>query len=213
MTTTTTTTVTRPGRRGLRQAVATAALALLGTTIGAALAAEAADPPDARWHALQASRWIQDGRADAPRVVYQFTDPNCPYCNKLWTDSRPWVDAGRVQIRHVMVAILTPSSAAKAAALLDAPDSARALADYERRAHAPTAAMLASGHVRPLGDDTPSAAAIPAAAQAALDDNLRLMKSLHLQATPAAAWLDDSGALQVRQGLSPADQSQVFGPR
>ncbi|WP_137311755.1 thiol:disulfide interchange protein DsbG, partial [Staphylococcus aureus] len=32
------------------------------------------------WQKMEQSAWIADGRADAPRVVYLFSDPNCPYC-------------------------------------------------------------------------------------------------------------------------------------
>jgi len=32
------------------------------------------------WKLLEESRWIQDGDPDAPRVIYTFTDANCPYC-------------------------------------------------------------------------------------------------------------------------------------
>ena len=36
------------------------------------------------WSDVQRAQSIPDGRADAPRTVYVFTDPNCPYCNQLW---------------------------------------------------------------------------------------------------------------------------------
>lgn len=45
---------------------------------------------------LEGSAWIADGVKNAPRVIYTFTDPNCPYCNKFWNDARPWVTAGKV---------------------------------------------------------------------------------------------------------------------
>jgi thiol:disulfide interchange protein DsbG len=45
---------------------------------------------------LQNSSWIADGSIGARRVVYVFTDPNCPYCNKFWAEARPWVQAGKV---------------------------------------------------------------------------------------------------------------------
>ena len=60
------------------------------------------------WKQLEGSTWIADGAKNAPRVIYTFTDPNCPYCNKFWNDARPWVRAGKVQVRHIMVAILGP---------------------------------------------------------------------------------------------------------
>ncbi|MDP5008739.1 MAG: thiol:disulfide interchange protein DsbG, partial [Glaciimonas sp.] len=54
------------------------------------------------WSLLEKSNWIADGSKNAKRIVYTFTDPNCPYCNKFWNDARPWVKAGNVQIRHIM---------------------------------------------------------------------------------------------------------------
>ncbi|MGH8465021.1 MAG: thiol:disulfide interchange protein DsbG, partial [Pseudomonas sp.] len=36
------------------------------------------------WAKMEKSNWIADGKADAPRIVYLFSDPNCPYCNMFW---------------------------------------------------------------------------------------------------------------------------------
>ena len=44
------------------------------------------------WQQLQDSTWIADGDDKAPRVVYMFSDPNCPYCNMFWRQARPWVE-------------------------------------------------------------------------------------------------------------------------
>ena len=79
------------------------------------------------WERLEKSHWILDGDADAPRVVYTFTDPNCPYCRQFWEAARPWVEAGEVQLRHIMVGILASNSPAKAASLLGAEDPSAAL--------------------------------------------------------------------------------------
>ncbi|MGA4815301.1 thiol:disulfide interchange protein DsbG [Pseudomonas aeruginosa] len=65
---------------------------------------------------MEQSAWIADGRADVPRVVYLFSDPNCPYCTMFWEQARPWVDAGKVQLRHIMVGIIREDSEAKSAA-------------------------------------------------------------------------------------------------
>ena len=43
------------------------------------------------WGKMEASNWIGDGKKDAPRIVYLFSDPNCPYCNVFWEQARPWV--------------------------------------------------------------------------------------------------------------------------
>lgn len=45
---------------------------------------------DQSWAELESSNWVLDGNADAKRVVYVFTDANCPYCHQFWTASRPW---------------------------------------------------------------------------------------------------------------------------
>lgn len=77
------------------------------------------------WTQLEQSTWIGDGKSNAPRTVYTFTDPNCPFCNKFWNDARPWIASGKVQLRYVMVAILGATSPGKAAALLAAKDRKR----------------------------------------------------------------------------------------
>ena len=167
-----------------------------------------------QWQALEGSHWIADGRASAPRTIYMFTDPNCPYCNKLWTDARPWVESGKVQIRHLVVGILTPTSNGKAATLLDAKSPAMALADYEKGQSLSTARMIAGGKVRALDSDAlETLASIPAKIQNTLDANKALMLTLGLTATPAVVWQDEQGGLRILQGIAPDDESRLFGPR
>ncbi|MDP2032545.1 MAG: thiol:disulfide interchange protein DsbG [Polaromonas sp.] len=166
------------------------------------------------WSKLESSHWIEDGKKGAPRTVYVFTDPNCPYCNKFWADARPWVDSGKVVLRHVMVGILTPTSAGKAAALLADKDPAAALAAYERGHMEQNAKSIASRQVRPLGDaGLKPLATIPADIQAKLAANERLMASLRLQATPAMVWRDATGAVQMRSGAPESALAAVLGPR
>ena len=62
------------------------------------------------WAKMEKSSWIQDGDTNAPRTVYLFSDPNCPYCNMFWEQARPWVKAGKVQLRHIMVGIIREDS-------------------------------------------------------------------------------------------------------
>lgn len=45
-------------------------------------------------------------------VVHVFTDANCLFCNQLWTSARPWVEVGKVQLRHAIVGIIRAGSAA-----------------------------------------------------------------------------------------------------
>ena len=167
---------------------------------------------DAVWGQVEKSHWIADGSGKAPRIVYVLTDPNCPDCNQLWSDARPWVNAGKVQLRHIMVGILTPTSAGKAAALLTSKDPATALADYEQANMAANAKVMAAGRPKPLEDyGIKPMGKIPAAAQAKLDANEQLMRSLQLRATPALIWRDDNGAVQTRTGAPDSALAAAFG--
>ena len=154
---------------------------------------------DKNWKLLESSTWIGDGNKNAARVVYAFTDPNCPYCNKFWNDARPWVKTGKVQLRHVMVGILGPTSPGKAAALLAAKDPQAALTQHELG--------RASGGIKPLS-------AIPPKIRSELDANEKLMEQLGASATPTIFYKDANGKLQMMQG-APAGEKliDILGPR
>ncbi|MBU1357275.1 MAG: thiol:disulfide interchange protein DsbG [Gammaproteobacteria bacterium] len=165
------------------------------------------------WSQVERSTWIADGSDKAAKVVYVLTDPNCPYCNKLWSDARPWVDSGKVQLRHIIVGILTPTSAGKAAALLADRNPAAALDAHERKNVAANAKALSSGRPRPLADDgLKPLASIPPAIEAKLNANEKLMASLRLQATPALIWRDAKGMMQTRTGAPDGALPDIFGP-
>ncbi|NVE93256.1 thiol:disulfide interchange protein DsbG, partial [Halomonas titanicae] len=89
------------------------------------------------WQEMAGQHWVRDGDKDAPRIVYTFSDPNCPYCRQLWEDAQPWVESGEVQIRHLMVGILKADSPEKAAAILNADDPGEALAEHYRNGAMP----------------------------------------------------------------------------
>ena len=151
------------------------------------------------WANMEKSNWIADGKADAPRIVYLFSDPNCPYCNMFWEQARPWVDSGKVQLRHIMVGIIREDSPAKSAALLAAKDPQQALHEHEKAGKA--------SKLKPLEK-------IPADVQAKLDANAKLMEELDVAATPAIFYLDAQGNLQQQQGApSPDKLVQILGPK
>ncbi|VVO20805.1 thiol:disulfide interchange protein DsbG [Pseudomonas fluorescens] len=151
------------------------------------------------WGKMDASNWIADGSKDAPRIVYLFSDPNCQYCNMFWQQARPWVKAGKVQLRHIMVGIIREDSPGKSAALLASKDPQKALADHEKSGQ--------SGALKPL-------TTIPEAIQAKLAANMQLMEDLELAATPAIFYMDDKGELQQQQGApSPDKLLKILGPK
>jgi thiol:disulfide interchange protein DsbG len=148
---------------------------------------------------LEHSTWIADGSTKAPRILYMFSDPNCPYCNMFWKQARPWVEAGDVQIRHVMVGMLRQDSVEKAAALLNAKDQQAALHEHESAGKASKLKGLKM---------------IPAAIQQQLDSNLGLMAEMGVAATPAFFYPDESGQLRQQRGApSPDVLKQIMGPR
>ncbi|HEK1684568.1 TPA: thiol:disulfide interchange protein DsbG [Pseudomonas putida] len=151
------------------------------------------------WAKMEKTAWIQDGKADAPRIVYLFSDPNCPYCNMFWQQARPWVDSGKVQLRHIMVGIIRPDSPGKSAALLAAKDPAKALQEHESAGKASTLKAL----------DT-----IPEATQKQLAANQALMEEMGLGATPAIFYRDEQGQLQSQQGAPrPEMLGKILGKR
>jgi thiol:disulfide interchange protein DsbG len=151
------------------------------------------------WAKMEKTNWIADGKANAPRTVYLFSDPNCPYCNMFWEQARPWVDSGKVQLRHIMVGIIREDSPGKSAALLSAKDPEKTLHTHEKAGPASTLKALDK---------------IPAEIQAKLDSNMALMEELGLSATPAIFYMDKDGELQQQQGApSPEMLGEILGPR
>lgn len=151
------------------------------------------------WGKLENSNWIADGSKSAPRVVYLFSDPNCTYCNMFWEQARPWVTSGKVQLRHIMVGIISETSPAKAAALLADKSPETALQAHEKAGK--------SSSLKPLAE-------IPKDIQTKLVDNLRLMTDLGLSATPSIFYLDDQGHMQQQRGASrPEALEEILGPR
>ncbi|MGM0988252.1 MAG: thiol:disulfide interchange protein DsbG [Pseudomonadota bacterium] len=141
------------------------------------------------WQQLEQSHWIQDGEAQAARVIYTFTDPNCPYCERLYEQSRPWVEAGEVQLRHIMVGILRDDSPAKAAALLGAPDPAAALASHQH------------------SDSGIAGSAQPREVEEQVYTNNQLFEGLGLMATPTTYYRNEQGRLEKVEGAP--DQARL----
>lgn len=145
------------------------------------------------WQLLSESHWIQDGDVSAPRVIYMFTDANCPYCHQFWQEARPWVEAGDVQLRHIMVGILAPDSPGKAATILGADDPAATLHKHNR------------------GEEV-AASAQPREIEEQVYSNNQLFEELGLHATPTSAFQREAenGVIRIDriQGL-PSDERLI----
>lgn len=150
-----------------------------------------------RWNAIEESAWVADGADDAEKIVYTFTDPNCVHCHDLWEKLRPWVAAGKVQLRHILVGITKKSSKNKAAAILAAEDPATALNNHEKD--------FDKGGIEPLAD-------IPESIEQALAYNTDLMQGLEVTSTPTFFYMDESDSLvRVRGVPEPEQFDGLFG--
>jgi thiol:disulfide interchange protein DsbG len=147
------------------------------------------------WSKMEKSQWIADGSDDAPRTVYMFMDANCPFCHKFWQLSRPWVEAGKVQLREVMVAVLKPSSLPKGAAILNADDPAAKLSENEK-------SYDHGGGVDALDDP-------PADIVKEIGGNTDLMQKLGFYATPTIVYRDQDGNVAVKQGVPQGAQAMA----
>ena len=82
------------------------------------------------WKQLNAAHPLKEGPDNAPRKVFVFADPFCPYCKAFWSEAQPWVTAGKVQLNTLLVA-LNPNSGRNASAILNAKDPVTAWKEYE----------------------------------------------------------------------------------
>ena len=72
---------------------------------------------------------ITEGKG--PHVLYIFFDANCPYCHELYTALGPEAGKDGLEFRWVAVAVLTPTSVTKEAAILQAPNRLAAFRENE----------------------------------------------------------------------------------
>ncbi|NNP70167.1 thiol:disulfide interchange protein DsbG [Acinetobacter sp. Ac_5812] len=149
---------------------------------------------DEVWKSLEKSAWIQDGNVKAPRIIYVFSDPNCPYCHTFWEKARPYVKAGKVQLRHIQVGVIRAESRGQAATLLAASNPQQVFEAFN----------AAKGKQK-LKELKP----IPAHLAEKLESNEEMMNKYGFYATPALVWKNSQGQMETAQGL-PKDLKHVF---
>ncbi|MGM0450599.1 MAG: thiol:disulfide interchange protein DsbG [Pseudomonadota bacterium] len=175
---------------------ATGFLLLLALAVPAHAQQQAQDP-EAIWQTLEESHWVQDGADDADRIIYTFTDPNCPYCDKFREQAAPWIDAGRVQLRHIMVGIIKRSSTPKAATILGS-DNPEATLTENRKAYE-------NGGIEPDK-------AIVKETEGQVRENNFLMRDLGARATPTTIYWNGNDELAAKQGAPrPQEMPDIMG--
>lgn len=151
------------------------------------------------WTQLKNSTWVPEGDADAPRTVYVFSDANCPFCHMFWKRARPWVESGKVQLRHILVGVIGKTSDNKAAAILTAENPEQAYIRNQRQ--------FAQGGIEPMKN-------IPEKIQKKLAANAQLMRQLGLRGTPSIIYRDAQGHVHIVRGVPPKQaMEKILGPR
>lgn len=149
------------------------------------------------WQILEQAKWIQDGPPNAKQIIYTFTDPYCPYCQRLRETAEPYIASGDVQFRHIIVGILQENSIQKAASILAADSPEAALQQHIQH----------SGNAATNSDETASAEG-----RLLVEENNLLMEQLGLMATPTSVYKDENGHVRLVEGMPMRDDiSKMFG--
>lgn len=143
---------------------------------------------------LDRARWIAEGAKSSARIVYVFTDPECPYCNDLWKATRT-ARASDVQIRYLLVAVISADSRGKDAAILESADPAAALEKNERN--------FDKGGIAPKSSGQP-------ATNEAVSANEALMGALHIFGTPGLVYVNERNELRVFAGMPDPEQLRTI---
>lgn len=150
------------------------------------------------WPRLEDSNWVQDGSPDADTIIYTFTDPNCPYCYRFRQQAEPWIEAGDVQLRHILVGILKEDSLTKAATILGSENPEAALHDHQ--------ASYEQGGIEVDRK-------LVSAAHMEVKANNRLMQELGLRATPSTLYKNEDGVVMVQGLPNPQALERMMGPK
>ncbi|MBU2859566.1 thioredoxin fold domain-containing protein [Acidithiobacillus ferrooxidans] len=144
------------------------------------------------WNQILAHQitYIQEGHSGP--VIYDFQDPNCPYCHVMYEHETPLIKAGKLTVRYVPVDFLTPQSPAEAASWLQSPHPLMALKQFETI----VGPALRSGSYRFLPKTTPTAKTTKE-----LKLNLDMMSALGFEGTPAILYRVKSGQLGRIPGM------------
>lgn len=138
------------------------------------------------WAELENSAWIADGNDDAPVIIYTFTDTNCPYCHKFREAAEPWIKAGKVQLRHILVAVLRKSSMDEAATILGSDDPEAMLQKHHDQFN--------QGGVK-VDEEAIEKAKVR------IQLNTNMMQRLGYGGTPTSLYKDSDGNIKAIQGM------------
>lgn len=136
-------------------------------------------PSEQMYYDIENANWVPLGQAGAP-VLYAFIDPQCPHCHDFITDMKSDIEAGKVQIRMVMVGF-RPETLSQAAYLLATPD--------------PQGRWM-----KHLAGDEKALPVVPDINQQGVQRNLAIMQSWKFTATPLIVYRAKDGSVKIIRG-------------
>lgn len=140
---------------------------------------------------IHQASWIAEGKG--PHVIYIFFDPNCPYCHKLFEETRSYVKQGKVTLRWIPVGVLTTTSEGKAAAMLQAKDRLKAFYHNENHYSRSGGGALEEGLAGPKVEKE-------------LKANERLLGRTGFGAVPTLLYRASNGDAELVQGAPPKER-------
>lgn len=166
-----------------------------GRDIGASYIQRMHDAPrqSQAWEKVEGANWFIEGDENAPNVLYTFTDPFCPYCRRLHESVKPYVEEGRLQVRHIMVGIIREASPAIASSILGSEDPYQMFLEHMNTFDDGGIVMDGNAMRR---------------AQSDLRENQAIMREMGLSSTPVSYYKDSDGNVQMLQG-APRSREQI----
>jgi len=146
---------------------------------------------------IDQATWVEEGKST--HVVYIFFDPNCPYCHRVYLQTRDWIKHNATELRWIPVGVLTVTSPGKAAAILDAKDPLQAF--YHSEDH--YAGMDSGG----AADEELMATDKTARA---LKANVSLLRLSGFDAVPTLLFRAHDGAAILLQGAPSVDKLKLI---
>ena len=163
---------------------------LPSTALPSSAPADPAMPqPAAILESLEAA-WGHTIGHGGPRVS-MVLDPECPFCGAAMATMRPALEAGRVHLRMIPVAVVSPRSGTTLAALLTAENPGAALYDFVLAKTADSATEAPKLRVE----------GVSAEMRQGVADNITLMRGLGIRQVPFFAWTDSDGRARILSGV------------
>ena len=187
-----------PYRRTLLRAACAAALGASLIGIAPLAIAQQTQNPDAVKVLADMGKATVIAEGKGARVLYIFFDANCPYCHELYTALRSEVGKDGLEFRWVPVAVLTPTSVTKGAAILQAPN--RLAAFHENENTYGKGSNGKGGGIAPATKVSPSSSAI-------LNANNGLLEATKSPGVPTLLFRNRQGDAMMMVG--PPDSQQL----